>query len=258
MVQEMFESFSPPSVYIGSCPVLSLYETGRITGVVLDAGDTVTYTVPAFEGFSHPHAIERIDLGGKDITNYLMSLLNHERYDFHSDSEFDILREAKEKVCFVSENPSADVMKFFEEDLKKEYMLPDGQVVEIDTERFLAPEILFNPGKVKAKQKTGIHTMCHNSIQKCDSDIRNRLYGNIIVSGGSSLFPGLERRLLKEIKALAPGGVDVKVVAPQNRHQFVWIGGSILASLSSFENMWISRRVLSGQREVQHEVLRPL
>ena len=120
-------------------------------------------------------------------------------------------------------------------------MLPDGQVVEINTERFLAPEILFNPKEVKVKPTPGIHEMCHSSIQKCDSDIRNRLYSNIIVSGGSSLLPGLERRLTKEIKKLAPSDVNVKVVAPQNRHWFVWIGGSILASLSSFQTMWITK-----------------
>ncbi|KAJ6727808.1 ACTIN-7 [Salix koriyanagi] len=120
--------------------------------------------------------------------------------------------------------------------MEKTYELPDGQVITIGAERFRCPEVLFQPSLV-GMEAPGIHETTYNSIMKCDVDIRKDLYGNIVLRGGSTMFPGIADRMSKEITALAPSSIKIKVVAPPERKYSVWIGGSILASLSTFQQM---------------------
>merc|ERR1712026_482129 len=122
----------------------------------------------------------------------------------------------------------------------KQYELPDGQVITIGAERFRCCEPLFKPSLI-GKESPGIHQLTYDSIQKCDVDIRRDLYTNTVLSGGSTMFPGIDKRLNKEITALAPAAVKVKIVAPPERKYSVWIGGSILSSLSTFQEMWITK-----------------
>ncbi|PPD92107.1 hypothetical protein GOBAR_DD10934 [Gossypium barbadense] len=120
------------------------------------------------------------------------------------------------------------------------FELPDGQVITIGAERFRCPEVLFQPSMI-GMEAAGIHETTYNSIMKCDVDIRKDLYGNIVLSGGTTMFPGIADRMSKEITALAPSSMKIKVVAPPERKYSVWIGGSILASLSTFQQMWIAK-----------------
>merc|ERR1712154_59642 len=106
------------------------------------------------------------------------------------------------------------------------YQLPDGQVINIETERFRCCEALFTP-LLMGKESDGIHQMIYKSIKACDVDIRRDLYTNTVLSGGSTLFPGIDVRLAKEMTALAPASIKVKIVAPPERKYSVWIGGSI-------------------------------
>lgn len=91
------------------------------------------------------------------------------------------------------------------------------------------------------KELDGIHELTYNSIMKTDVDIRRELYANIILSGGTTMYQGIAERLTKEVTALAPSSMKIKVIAPPERRFSVWIGGSILSGLSSFSNMWISK-----------------
>ncbi|XP_038044799.1 actin-3-like [Patiria miniata] len=239
----MFETFHTPALFLAIQAVLALYASKRSrTGTVLQSGEGVTYSVPVYEGSALPHGILRLDMAGRDLTDYLVALLTERGYSFNTIDEREIIRDIKETLCYVAlDFDEAMKQAASGSSLERSYKLPDGQLITLNDARIRVPEALFQPSFL-GTQGPGIHEMTNDSIQRCDADIRKYLYANVVLAGSSTLFPGIADRMQKEVTALAPRSTEIKIIAPPERKNSVWIGGSILASLSTFQEMWISKQ----------------
>ncbi|BHF77474.1 Actin-6 [Sparganum proliferum] len=226
MTTIMFETFNCPAMYVAIQPVLSLYASGRTTGIVLDSGDGASHTVPIYDGYTLPHSILRLDLAGRDLTDYLMKILTERGYSFTTTAE----REINEMATAATSSS-----------VEKTYELPDGQIIKVENEQFRCPEALFQPSFL-GQESVGIHEATFNSIIVSDLDIRKDLYSNIVLSGGSTMYPGIADRMNKELTSLAPSSMKIKIIAPPERKYLVWIGGSLLVALSTFQQMWITKQ----------------
>jgi len=253
----MFEQLGVQQLLIQLQAVLSLYANDLTTGMFLDIGDGVSYTVPIFSGFAIPHAMMRVNFAGRDVTTYLATLLTERGYNFVSASDLEDVRLVKEALSYVSMD--------FEEELRQAtrdrkrrrtsqttsaashteetvFNLPKGTSVTLGSERFQCSEALFKP-HLAGKNLPGIVDMVRHSICKCDMDLRKTFYGSIVLSGGSTMLLFLDGRLEKELRATCNSSMQhlVKVVAPQDRISSVWKGGAKVATLPCFQRSWILR-----------------
>jgi len=243
--QILFETFNVPALYTSIQAVLSLYASGRTTGIVLDAGDGVSHAVPVYEGFAIPSSIRRIDVAGRDVTEHLQTLLRKQGSVFHTSAEKEIVKNIKEKTTYIALDPKKEEKDWLTastrggESKVVEYALPDGQKLKIGSERFRAAEILFDP-EIIGLEWPGLHQIVVDAINRTDMDLRKSLFGNIVLSGGSTMIKGFGDRLLHEVQRLAVKDMRIKIFAPPERLYSTWIGGSILAGLSTFRKMYVS------------------
>ena len=241
MTQLMFETFNVPAMYVSIQAILSLYSAGRTTGCIFDSGDGVSHIVPVYDGYCLPHAVSRIDIAGRDLTDYMSKILTERGYSFFTTAEREIVREIKEEVAYVALDFDAEMQKSIDSsEVDTFYKLPDEQMITIGNERFRCPEVLFQPSML-GKECAGIHQQTFETIMKCDIDLRKDLFNNIVLSGGTTMYKGIAERMTKELNAITPAGMSVRVIAPPERKYSVWIGGSILTSLNTFQTNWITK-----------------
>jgi actin len=241
MVQLMFETFEVKNIYVAIQAVMSLYSAGRTTGLVVDAGDGVSHTVPVFEGFSLPHAVEKMEIAGRVLTMYMQKLFIENGESFTSAAEIQIVRDIKEKHAYVAQNYAEEkeaALKSAEHDIQ--YTLPDKRVLSVPaTVRMGCPELLFDP-TLNGLNCMSLPDLAWSSVQKADIDVRKELCKNIIMSGGSTMYEGIADRLKQELVNRAPAGAEIRIVASADRKYAVWKGGSTLASLSTFHSSWVT------------------
>ncbi|KAK4552597.1 centractin- actin- protein of the dynactin complex [Recurvomyces mirabilis] len=256
--QVLFETFNVPALYTSIQAVLSLYASGRTTGVVLDAGDGVSHAVPVYEGFAITNSIRRIDVAGRDITEHLQTLLRKGGSVFHTSAEKEIVKQIKETTSYVALDPKKEEKEWQAasnrsgESKAVDYVLPDGQHLKVGAERFRAPEILFDP-EIIGLEWPGLHQIVVDAINRTDMDLRKALYANIVLSGGSTMIKGFGDRLLHEVQRLAVKDMRIKIFAPPERLYSTWIGGSILAGLSTFRKMYVSIDDWHENPEIIHQ-----
>ena len=185
-----------------------------------------------------------LDWSGCDLTYRLMDLLKESGYPLTSYAEREIVRNVKEKLCYIAADakaesalPSADIARQFE--------LPDGQTITVGNERFMCAESLFDSSMMTwsgpKPPLVPVQQLVVDTIQRCDKDLRRQLFGKVVLSGGSTLLPGFAERLKVEVDRLTPTSSGVNLIDPALRLHGAWMGGSLLASLSSFQRMWMTK-----------------
>ncbi len=253
--ETLFEKIGVAAVNIEPQAKCSLFSEGIDTGIVLDSGDGVTHCIPVSNGAILNHTIERMDIAGRHITEYLVRLLQKKGYAFNSSADFDFARELKEKYCFISNDIESDRKLERQTTFYNTYhLLPDETRIRISDEKFEAPEILFNPSLIE-KEYDGIPMMMMKSINKCPIDCRKGLYNAIVLSGANTLFPGFASRVENEIKAIYKKTalklakekrikININVLSNPKRKYSVFIGASVVAkhySNNDMDNYWITR-----------------
>jgi len=253
MFEVMLEEYGAVGCYVAVQAVLTLCAQGLLTGIVVDSGDGVTHVVAVHTGFALPHLTRRLDIAGRDITKYLIKLLLLRGYAFNHSADFDTVRQIKEKLCYVGYNIDQE-SKLAQETtvLVEKYELPDGREISVGSERFEAPEVLFQPHLIDV-DSVGVAELVFNVINAADMDLRREFYKHIVLSGGSTMYPGLPSRMEREIKQLylervlkgdtsKLGKFSIRIEDPPRRKHMVFLGGSIFADImKDKKEFWVSR-----------------
>lgn len=245
-LKSIFELFLEKYQCMAFYPVLdsmlTLYSGGFQTGLVVEIGDSSTRIVPIYEGYKIQHAIKIFNIGGKTLTKHMEKLLGSIGFSADSSIKRELVRVLKEKACFVSLDYKEDLK--ISEEYVKQYSLPDGATISLSKERFILPEVLFDPTLVNLEEPS-LPAGIMEVVDLCDVDIRSELLNNIFLSGGSTMFPNLKNRIYQELELeFARRKIKnqgLKIIAPRERTFSVWVGGSILATIPEFSNNWITR-----------------
>lgn len=238
MTQIMFDKFRVKHLYISIQASLALFAADVVTGTVVDSGDGITHVVPVLYGYVVPHAISRIEVAGRDITDFVMRVLSEEGYSFTTTAEREIARDIKETLGYIAYDYEKEMTKPVS-NVSIDYRLPDGHKIAVSNARFRCPEVLFNPELCKSGPLP-IHQALYQSIKKCEADVQKEMFASIILSGGSTLFEGFVQRLKKELRNLVSPDIDVNIIDSPKRQYQVWVGGSVFASMPNFIEMSIT------------------
>lgn len=247
LAELLLETFAFSGLYFQEQAILALYSYNTTSGIVVDIGDHVD-VIPVIDGYTIEAGITRLPFGGNAITENFSKLITSKGLRYFSETEMYINRFIKESLCFVSQDYADDCAKcdaapsvYTRAVDVDRFQLPDHRkVVALDNALFRAPEGLFDPS-IWGKDILGVHEFVWKAIQACPIDQRKELSRKIFLSGASSLIPGLQERLQREVTSLAPQGTNVEVHASETRHHAAFLGASVLASLSSFQTMLVTQ-----------------
>eukprot|EP01084_Bolivina_argentea_P107451 192101_1 len=265
----MFENFQSPSIYIVAQSPLSLYQSGKTTGVVINSGYDVTNIVPIYEGFVLNDTVTQLPIGGENLNRYLSKLLTESGYCFvRYWTCKELVDDIKIKHSYIAKDFENEMRE--KNDICLEYELPDGQKIEIDIERFKCCEPFFKPNLLGI-ESSGIYELLYESVMKCHCELRCDMFNNVLLSGGGMKMNGIEERIKKEMNEyrinihIVSGyirmfyenkyinkdivnivhnhcGIDVNVIAPIERKYSAWIGGSIVSCLANFKDRWVKKQ----------------
>ena len=239
LIEMMLETFHIPQIQLLNPGVLVLYGAGKLSGMIVESGDGVTQIIPIHEGLLTKNAVQRYQFGGCDLTERMVELATEKGEYFSTTYDYETARDIKEKICYVSENVENEKKKK-NEDIGMKYTLPDGREIEFGNERWRVTEALFDPSLI-GSEIPGLHEMINLSNIKCDTSLKKLFWKNIVLSGGNTMFNGIEKRLENELKQIVKKNIDIEVSAVPERTNLAWIGGSVLASLSTFKDQWITK-----------------
>jgi len=232
----MFEAFNIPAYYTSLKPVLNMYSAGLTTGLSVALNHNLMSWMPIYEGYTVNSASGASPLAGGMVTGRLLEVLQ-ESNPFLSEKNLEDISNIKEKFCYVAKNYELETQLGTAEE--KSYILKNGTEIHFKNERFRGPEVLFKPNLVGLDVE-GIHHLIADSILSSPMDMRKDLQNNIVIGGNFSKIPGISDRLSREL-----ADIDFEVFANckilLGEKDCAWIGGSILASLSSMEHLWITK-----------------
>lgn len=269
----MFESFNIKGLYIAVQAVLALaasWQSNKVTdrtltGTVIDSGDGVTHVIPVAEGYVIGSAIKHIPIAGRDITYFVQQLLRErgEAANIPPEDSRKVAEKIKEDYSYVCQDIVREFRRYDEDPLKY-FERYDGEhtvtnrkySVDVGYERFLGPEVFFNPEIYSSDYLTPLPEVVDNVIQQSPIDVRRGLYKHIVLSGGSTLFAHFGQRLKKDLRSIVDqriaasethsgslmrsSGMDVNVISHRRQKYAVWFGGSLLGSLPDFYNATIT------------------
>ena len=229
--QIFFETFNVPLYYTISNSLAILYSSGRINGLVIDSGHSITSAVPIIDGTPLYYGQSILNFGGIKITDYLQKETNLSR---------DLCHELKEKYCRISLDFEKEISELKANPNASIITLPDGSTFDFKTNSIQSTESIFKE-ETGEEEHFGIQHLINSSYLKCDVDYRKELLNNILIAGGNTCFSNFNERLQKELFVLVPSIVKVKCLNLNDRVNASWLGQAIISSLGSFQPMWVTR-----------------
>ncbi|XP_030075794.1 actin-like [Microcaecilia unicolor] len=250
MAEILFEYFNVPAMHVAHRPVLEMYSYGCTTALVVHSGSQITQAVPVHEGYILPHAIEKMDLAGLSLTTYLQKRFQKAAPHLNLIPNY-IMDDVKHKCCYIALDFKKELNLYKQNDLIH-YKLPDGHVLCLGKERYKCPETLFTPS-VFDVPLNGIHYLVASSLKKIPSSIKEEVFKNILLSGGSTMFKGFCERFCKEVQNVVSDTFSPMIYSVPERKDLAWKSGKAAMEIRKKEfqiewlpygDLWLKRNAL--------------
>jgi actin len=258
MAEIMFEKFSIFNIHIEPQPIMALYSTTKTSGLIVETGERGTEIVPIFEGYVIPQGLKSNNLGGALLTSKLQGYLQNTLSKYNVSNPSEMCKKIKENFLEINLNENIVLDENYEKQFLSElsksgsinsqnsFQLPDGNVINIGNERIFTAEALFNPELLQI-ETAPTQKLIYDSIKSCDVHLRKEFLQNIILGGGNSMVKNYPERLRKELLRMfknetsIEGEGSLKINAQSERIYSAWLGASVVCSIGTFQQMWVSK-----------------